>query len=237
MNRPREEERRQAEALHLLPDERDREIETAARGRSGSVTLALSLLFSAACLLQGSGAWAAFLALTLAGGAAQCFHQYACYRERFYLLPALILSAAAAGLGGWFLWTLQAAGQLSIGRLALFALLCCLLVSLAGLVTLGLFLLWAWIKGLWYKKDSDRWEQYFQSISTLGFLARLSALVSAGIALTAAVSYPLFAALGFPTPLRLSLVFFAGGWIYIFLKFHRKRDLLAAKLLRLKKRS
>ena len=51
------------------------------------------------------------------------------------------------------------------------------------------------------------------------------------------MSYPLFAALGFPTPLRLSLVFFAGGWIYIFLKFHRKRDVLAAKLLRLKKRS
>ena len=73
MNRTREEERRQAEALHLLPDERDREIETAARGRSGSVTLALSLLFSAACLLQGSGAWAAFLALALAGGATQCF--------------------------------------------------------------------------------------------------------------------------------------------------------------------
>ena len=68
MNRTREEERRQAEALHLLPDERDREIETAARGRSGSVTLALSLLFPAACLLQGSGAWAAFLALALAGG-------------------------------------------------------------------------------------------------------------------------------------------------------------------------
>ena len=109
MNRTREEELRQLQNLHLLPDERDNEIETAGRSRAASVMLTLSLLFSAACLLQGSSTWTAFLSLALAGGAGQCFHQFSCQHERFYVLFALVLTIPAVLLGGSFLLSIQGA--------------------------------------------------------------------------------------------------------------------------------
>lgn len=237
MNRTREEELRQLQNLHLLPDERDNEIETAGRSRAASVMLTLSLLFSAACLLQGSSTWTAFLSLALAGGAGQCFHQFSCQHERFYVLFALVLTIPAVLLGGSFLLSIQGEGLFSLGRLVAFAVLACLLTSLAGIAALLLFLLWAWCKGRCYHKDSARWEAYFQSVSTLGLLVRMGVLISAAMALTAALSCPLFSLLGFPAPERLALVFLIGGWVYLFQKFHRHRKKLLLKLLRLKSSS
>lgn len=54
MSRTRRTEQRTLQDLGLIRDERDRELERAARGRSCSVLVTVSLLMAAACLLQGN---------------------------------------------------------------------------------------------------------------------------------------------------------------------------------------
>lgn len=76
MSHTREEEWKQVRALHLVRDERDREVGAAAKGRAGDAVLAASQLFAAVCLLRGDPAWAAFLSLTFVGGGAQCLHRF-----------------------------------------------------------------------------------------------------------------------------------------------------------------
>ena len=53
MSHTREEEWKQVRALHLVRDERDREVGAAAKGRAGDAVLAASQLFAAVCLLRG----------------------------------------------------------------------------------------------------------------------------------------------------------------------------------------
>ena len=62
-------------------------------------------------------------------------------------------------------------------------------------------------------------------------------LLSLGIlalGLTALLSWPLFALLGFPMPERLALLFFLIGGADLFRKLSQERDELVRKLLRLK---
>lgn len=76
MSHTREEEWKQVRALHLVRDERDREVGAAAKGRAGDAVLAASQLFAAVCLLRGDPAWAAFLSLTFVGGRGACLHRF-----------------------------------------------------------------------------------------------------------------------------------------------------------------
>lgn len=75
--------------LHLLRDERDRELLTAAQSRAGNAVLRVSQLLAAICLLRGETVWTALLSLTFVNAAARCFHQFRCDRERAYLLLGL----------------------------------------------------------------------------------------------------------------------------------------------------
>ena len=114
----RNEEARRLRELHLLRDERDRAEEQAARGTAGSVLTCLALLFSAACLLQGSPAWTGFLALVFAGGAGRCGRRWTLDREEpFFLVAAVLCALTAAGLGITFLHGLEGAGLYIRGRL------------------------------------------------------------------------------------------------------------------------
>ena len=61
MSRTRRTEQHTLQDLGLIRDERDRELERAARGRSCSVLVTVSLLMAAACLLQGVSASAPLL--------------------------------------------------------------------------------------------------------------------------------------------------------------------------------
>lgn len=70
MSHTREEEWKQVRALHLVRDERDREVGAAAKGRAGDAVLAPAQLFAAA--VSRGDRRAAFLSLTLVGGGAQC---------------------------------------------------------------------------------------------------------------------------------------------------------------------
>ena len=233
LSHPREEEWKQVRALHLVRDERDREVGAAAKGRAGDAVLAASQLFAAVCLLRGDPAWAAFLSLTFVGGGAQCLHRFWEDRERFFLICGLAASACGAALGCWYLLQDPGTGP-SLGRLAAFALLISLLTSLSGLIFVPLLLGAVWLKYKVGRMDGEAWEHYFQSVSTVGLLLRGGVLLLLALGLTALLSWPLFALLGFPMPERLALLFFLIGGADLFRKLSQERDELVRKLLRLK---
>ena len=153
MGRTRNEELHKIQDLGLIRDERDRELERTSRSRACSVLVTVSLLMAAACLLQGESAWAALLALTPLSWAVQNFSRFAADGKRLYLVLALLSGAAALGLAGWYLIQGQESGLFSIGRLIGFAVLSCLLISLAGL---ALVLLAAGLAYLLGKMNRER---------------------------------------------------------------------------------
>lgn len=235
MGRTRNEELHKIRDLGLIRDERDRQLERAARGRACSVLVTVSLLMAAACLLQGDPAWAPLLALTPLSWAVQHLCRFAADGSgKLSLVLGLLSGAAALALLGWYLVQGQGAGQLSIGRLIAFAALSSLLISLAGLVFLALFLAFVFVKGRVGRMDGDKWERYFQSIPTLGLLVRLGALMSLAMVLVSILSVPLFQVLGFPAPERLALVLLAAGLAFLLGKLSRRREKLLRLLLKLK---
>lgn len=81
MERTKQQEWKQIRDLHLVRDERDREVEMAARGRAGSALLTASQLLAALLLLAGDPAWSVLLALTFVSGAVGCFYRFSQDRE------------------------------------------------------------------------------------------------------------------------------------------------------------
>lgn len=98
MERAKQEEWKQVRDLHLIRDERDREVEVAARGRAGSALLTASQLLAALLLLAGDPAWSVLLALTFVSGAVGCFYRFAQNREWLRLILGILCAGAVAGL-------------------------------------------------------------------------------------------------------------------------------------------
>ena len=85
----RSEDLKQVRDLHLVRDERDREVEADASLRAGNAVVLVSQLLSAACLLQDDPAWLALLSLTFVWGAVKGFHKFGRDREGVYLAGGL----------------------------------------------------------------------------------------------------------------------------------------------------
>ena len=64
----RSEDLKQARDLHLIRDERDREVEAEAGLRAGRAVMLVSQLLAAACLMQRDPAWLALLSLNFVCG-------------------------------------------------------------------------------------------------------------------------------------------------------------------------
>lgn len=80
----RTEDRERARDLHLIRDERDREIQAAAQNRAGEAVLLTSQLLAAICLLRDDLAWMAFLSLSFVSGAVRLLAQYRSDRKRVF---------------------------------------------------------------------------------------------------------------------------------------------------------
>lgn len=96
----RSEDLKQVRDLHLVRDERDREVEAAAGLRAGNAVVLVSQLLSAVCLLQDDPAWMALLSLTLVWGGVKGFWRFRQDQERIYLVWGLLTCAGAAALLG-----------------------------------------------------------------------------------------------------------------------------------------
>lgn len=225
-------DRNQIRQLHLLRDERDRELLTAAQSRAGNAVLRVSQLLAAICLLRGEPVWTALLSLTFVNAAARCFHQFRCDRERAYLLLGLAAGAVALGLCSVFLIKGEAA--LTMGRLVAFGVLYYMLRALAGLLFVGVLLAMFWIAHRVGHLDGEQWEAYFQSVPTVGLLLRGGCILLLALGMVTALSWPLFSLLGFPTPGRLALIFFVAAGGHLVRAFSDQREELISKLLRLK---
>lgn len=230
----RSEDLKQVRDLRLIRDERDREVEAEAGRRAGDAVLLVSQLLSAACLLQGDPAWLALLSLTFVWGAVKAFRRFAQDREGLYLAWGLATAAGAAVLLGAYFRQAWAAGM-SLSRLIGYAVLCRALTMLAGLVFVGLLLGLVWLAHKIGHMEGERWERYFQSVSTAGLMLRMGAVMTAALAAVALLSLPLFARLGFQRPELLAALFFVAGGAHLLGRFSRRRDELIQKLLRLKR--
>ena len=230
----RSEDLKQVRDLHLVRDERDREVEADAALRAGNAVVLVSQLLSAACLLQDDPAWLALLSLTFVWGAVKGFHKFGRDREGVYLAGGLASGAVAAALLGVWFHRAWSAGM-SLARLIGYAVACRVLTVLAGLVFVGLLLGLMWLSHKLGHMEGERWEQYFRTISTAGLLARMALVMAAALGLVAALSVPLFARLGFQRPELLAALFFAAGGAHLLTKFSRRREELVEKLLKLKR--
>ena len=158
----RSEDLKQVRDLHLVRDERDREVEAEAGRRAGNAVLLVTQLLAAACLLQGDPAWMALLSLTFIWGAVKGFCRFGQDREKLYLAWGLLTAAGAAILLGAYFRQAWSAGM-SLSRLVGYAVLCRVLVMIAGLLWAGLLLGIFWLAHRIGHMEGDRWEQYFQS--------------------------------------------------------------------------
>ena len=135
----RSEDLKQVRDLHLVRDERDREVEAAAGLRAGNAVVLVSQLLSAVCLLQDDPAWMALLSLTLVWGGVKGFWRFRQDRERLYLVWGLLTCAGAAALLGLYFHRAWSAGM-SFTRLLGYAVLCQVLTVAAGLLFVALLL-------------------------------------------------------------------------------------------------
>ena len=229
----RSEDLKQVRDLHLVRDERDREVEAAAGLRAGNAVVLVSQLLSAVCLLQDDPAWMALLSLTLVWGGVKGFWRFRQDQERIYLVWGLLTCAGAAALLGLYFHRAWSAGM-SFTRLLGYAVLCQVLTVAAGLLFVALLLGIFWLAHKLGHIEGERWEQYFQSVSTAGLLLRVGAVMAVALAAVAALSVPLFARLGFQEPGLLAALFFVARGAYLLNKFSRRRDELIQKLLKLK---
>ena len=200
MSSSREEETRRARELHLLRDERDREVEEAGGEKAGRVLLWTSQMLAALCVLQGDPAWAALLSLTFVSAAARSFHRFANDREGAPLLLGLAASASALGLWVWFFLE-NRPEWLTLGRLVEAAVLFQALSAVAALAFLGLTLGAFWLKFKIGRMDGDKWSAYFENMPTTGMLGRMGVLLALALCLAAALGYFLFLWRG-PAPAR-----------------------------------
>ena len=97
---------------------------------------------------------------------------------------------------------------MSFTRLLGYAVLCQVLTVAAGLLFVALLLGIFWLAHKLGHIEGERWEQYFQSVSTAGLLLRVGAVMAVALAAVAALSVPLFARLGFQEPGLLAALFF-----------------------------
>ena len=230
----RMEDLKQTRDLHLLRDERDREVEAAAQARAGRAVVLASQLLAAVCLLWGDPAWTVFLSLTFVSGAARSFCQYAQDREGIYLVLGLAAGAIALVLAGSYLHPGWLAGM-SFTQVIGYAVLCWVLTAVAGLVFVGLLLGMFYLAHRIGHMEGERWEQYFRSVSTAGLLLRMGTVMALALGLVAACSCPLFDLLGFQEPEKLAALFLVAGGARLLEKFSRQREELIRKLLRLKR--
>lgn len=232
MKKERQEELGQVRDLHLLRDERDREVEADAGYQAGRVVLRVSQVLTAVCLLRGEPAWTALLSVTFVSAAVHCFCWFRNDRERAYLLLGLAASAAALGLLGVFLF--REGEMFGVGRLAAFGVLYFVLRGVAGLLFVGLLLAVFWAAHRIKHLEGEQWEAYFQSVSTVGLLLRGGSVMMAALGLTGVLGWRLFALLGFPAPGQLTLVFLAAAGTHLIRRFGEEREELIQKLLLLK---
>ncbi|WP_337549220.1 hypothetical protein [Dysosmobacter welbionis] len=121
---------------------------------------------------------------------------------------------------------------MSFTRLLGYAVLCQVLTVAAGLLFVALLLGIFWLAHKLGHIEGERWEQYFQSVSTAGLLLRVGAVMAVALAAVAALSVPLFARLGFQEPGLLAALFFVARGAYLLNKVSRRRDELIQKLLK-----
>ncbi|HIY06877.1 MAG TPA: hypothetical protein H9844_07330 [Candidatus Evtepia faecigallinarum] len=85
-----------------IKDERDRQIDTAARSHALDFVVAATQVLTVLCAVKGNPAWKGSLSLLFLGGAAMLFYKYDQYEERPYRQVGVALGLIGLALLIWF---------------------------------------------------------------------------------------------------------------------------------------
>ena len=85
-----------------IKDERDQQIDTAARSHALDFVVAATQVLTVLCAVKGNPAWKGSLALLFLGGAAMLFYKYDQYEERPYRQVGVALGLIGLALLIWF---------------------------------------------------------------------------------------------------------------------------------------
>lgn len=85
-----------------IKDERDQQIDTAARSHALDFVVAATQVLTVLCAVKGNPAWKGSLSLLFLGGAAMLFYKYDQYEERPYRQVGVALGLIGLALLIWF---------------------------------------------------------------------------------------------------------------------------------------
>lgn len=85
-----------------IKDERDRQIDTAARSHALDFVVAATQVLTVLCAVKGNPAWKGSLSLLFLGGSAMLFYKYDQYEERPYRQVGVALGLIGLALLIWF---------------------------------------------------------------------------------------------------------------------------------------
>lgn len=103
-------------------------------------------------------------------------------------------------------------------------------ILLAKLLTVGLFLVFLYLKKIIQNMDEERWNSYFRVISNKGLLFRLLTIYVVTLFVISIFAHFIFYGLGYRYSINLSLLLIVIGSIYILLKYKINRNTIMAKL-------
>lgn len=89
-------------AKYPVKDERDQQIDTAARSHALDFLVAATQVLTVLCVVKGNPAWKGSLSLLFLGVAAMLFYKYSQYKARPYRQVGVVLGLIGLALLIWF---------------------------------------------------------------------------------------------------------------------------------------
>ena len=89
-------------AKYPVKDERDQQIDTAARSHALDFLVAATQVLTVLCAVKGNPAWKGSLSLLFFGAAAMLFYKYSQYEARPYRQVGVVLGLVGLALLIWF---------------------------------------------------------------------------------------------------------------------------------------
>lgn len=103
-------------------------------------------------------------------------------------------------------------------------------ILLAKLLTVGLFLIFLYLKKMIQNMDKEKWSNYFKTIDIKGLLIRFFLIYILALCILSILGYSVFESLGYKNSFSLSWFLLFIGCLYVLIKFKKNKALIINKL-------
>ena len=114
------------------------------------------------------------------------------------------------------------------------AILISILISLSGIIFVGLVMGSFYIKKIVHKMDEEKWDLYFKSLSENSYLIRFWTLYTTSLVIVSFIGEFLFNLLGYDNPKVLSMITILLGIMYMAYKFNQNKAKLFDKIIEIR---